>query len=132
MLSNRLQNNIAHEKILFNVVLILLWQHCTGKNLVQCCPRDSRQHYTGKNPVQCRLNNITFRRFLFWTVNFLIITGCCKFPTHIAHIFPTLHKKNSGPTLNKMTRLYGTAWSKLSNNIEDSQQQFEKRDICKY
>ena len=24
------------------------------------------------------------------------------------------------------------AWSKMSNNIEDSQYQFEKKDICKY
>ena len=39
-LSNVVQetpDNIAHEKNLFNVVLILLVQHCTGKKLVQCC-----------------------------------------------------------------------------------------------
>ena len=59
------QDNNAQEKILFNVVLIFLGQHCTGKNFVQCCPRDSRQHCRGKNPVQCL--NITFRQFLFWT-----------------------------------------------------------------
>ena len=45
-------DNIVLEKILFNVVLILLGQHCTSKNFVQCCSRDSRQHCTGKNPVQ--------------------------------------------------------------------------------
>ena len=44
-------DNIAQEKILFTVVLILLGQHCTGN-----C----------KNPAQCCLN-ITFWQFLFWT-----------------------------------------------------------------
>ena len=34
--------------ILFNVVLILLGQHCTGKNLVRFCPRRSKQHCMGK------------------------------------------------------------------------------------
>ena len=64
-------DNIAQEKILFNVVLLLLKQHCTCKNLEQCCPRCYRQHCTwkilfyvavillrqhstGKNPFQCR------------------------------------------------------------------------------
>ena len=28
---------LYREKNLFNVVLILLGQHCTGKKLVQCC-----------------------------------------------------------------------------------------------
>ena len=63
-------DNIAQVKILFNFVLILLGQHCTGKNPVQFCPNTLRtilhrkkilfnfvlillgQHYTGKNPVQ--------------------------------------------------------------------------------
>ena len=51
-------------KILFNVVLILLGQHRTGKSFAQCCPRCSRQHWTEKNPVQCCLNNLgtTFHR----------------------------------------------------------------------
>ena len=40
-------DNIAQEKILFNVLLILLG-HCTGKSLVQCCPRGSRQQCTKK------------------------------------------------------------------------------------
>ena len=40
-------DNIAQEKILFNVVLILLGQDCTGKSLVRFCPRASRQHCTG-------------------------------------------------------------------------------------
>ena len=37
-------DNIAEEKILCNVVLILLVQHYTGQNFMQCCPRCSRQH----------------------------------------------------------------------------------------
>ena len=40
-------DNIAREKSCsILIVLIILGQHCTGKNLVQCCPRGSRQHYT--------------------------------------------------------------------------------------
>ena len=41
-------DNIVKENILFLVVLILLRQHCTatGKNLVQCFPRSSRQRLT--------------------------------------------------------------------------------------
>ena len=41
-------DNIAQKKILFNVVLLLLKQHCTCKNLEQRCPRCYRQHCTGK------------------------------------------------------------------------------------
>ena len=62
--------SVSHEPtlhILFNVVVILLRQHCTDKSLVQCYPRDSRQQCTWKNSVHCLLNNIIFRQFLFWT-----------------------------------------------------------------
>ena len=69
-------DNIAHEKILFSVVVKLLGQHCTGKNPVQCYPKRLQTTLHRKNPVHCRLNNITFRRFLF----------------------RTLHKKHPGPT----------------------------------
>ena len=41
-------DNIAQEKIQCNVVLILLRQHCTGQNPMQCCLRGSRQCCTGK------------------------------------------------------------------------------------
>ena len=57
VLLEALDNN-AQEKILFNDVLILLGQHCTGKNLVQCFPKDSRQHCTRKNPVQGCLHSL--------------------------------------------------------------------------
>ena len=42
ILSERLQTTL-HKKILCNFALILLGQHCTGKNPMQCCPRGSRQ-----------------------------------------------------------------------------------------
>ena len=43
MLAQTDPDNIAQEEILFNVVLILLGQHCTGKNLVQSSPKGSRK-----------------------------------------------------------------------------------------
>ena len=51
-------NDITYEKILFNVVLILLGQHCTGQNPMQCCPRGSRQHCIRKNLAQFCLNTL--------------------------------------------------------------------------
>ena len=51
-------DNTAQEKDLFNVVLILFGQHCTGKILVQFCPRGSRQHCTEKRTVQCCFNTV--------------------------------------------------------------------------
>ena len=64
--------NIAQEKILFNVVSVLLGQHCAGKNPVQYCPWGSRQQCTGKNPVQSCLNtfgdNITQVKILWCVV----------------------------------------------------------------
>ena len=47
ILSERLQPTL-HKKILCNFSLILLWQHCTGQNPMQCCPRGSRQLCIGK------------------------------------------------------------------------------------
>ena len=95
MLSKRLQTTLHMKKILFNNVVMLLGQHCTDKNPVQCCPRDSRQNCTGKNLVQCRLNN---GNFYFEPVNFLIITGCCKcrntlhkFSRHCSRKIPGQH-----------------------------------------
>ena len=43
------------RKILSNVVLILVGQHCTGQNPMQYCSRGSKQHCM-KNLVQFRLN----------------------------------------------------------------------------
>ena len=59
-------SNIVHEKIQFNVVtILLLGQHCTGKNPVQCCLRDSGQHCTEKDSVHFCL---TFNNFYFGPV----------------------------------------------------------------
>ena len=52
----------APEKILFNVVLILLGQHCTGQNPMQCCAKGSRQNCTLK--IQC---NIVLNTHSHWT-----------------------------------------------------------------
>ena len=52
----------APEKILFNVVLILLGQHCTGQNPMQCCAKGSRQNCTRK--IQC---NIVLNTHSHWT-----------------------------------------------------------------
>ena len=53
ILSERLQTTL-HKKILRNFALILLGQHCTGKNPMQCCPRGSRQLCIKKFSVQCQ------------------------------------------------------------------------------
>ena len=69
MLSLRLKTTMHRNKILFNVVLILLGQHCTGKNLVQCCPRSFRQHCTGKilfNVVLILLGQHCTDKYLMW------------------------------------------------------------------
>ena len=56
---------ITYKKILFNVVLILLGQHCTCQNSMQCCVRRSRQLSIRKNPVQCYISTLrtTFHRW---------------------------------------------------------------------
>ena len=55
ILSERLQITL-HKKTLCNFALMLLGQHCTGQNPMQCCPRGSRQLCIRENPVQCCLN----------------------------------------------------------------------------
>ena len=69
---------------LFNVVLILLGQHYTVKNLVQCCQRGSRQHCTWKVLVNIVWTKSFYNHFYFGPVNFLIITGCWKYRAIIA------------------------------------------------
>ena len=54
-------DNIAQEKILRilrNVVLLLIGQHCTRQKPLQCCLRGSRQHCIRENLVQCFLNTL--------------------------------------------------------------------------
>ena len=41
-------DNNAKEKILLNLVLILLRQYCTSQSPMRCCPRGSGQHCAGK------------------------------------------------------------------------------------
>ena len=56
----------CYRKILVNVVLILLGQHCTGKYPMQCCPWEApEQQCTERNPVQCCLNTLgtTWHRY---------------------------------------------------------------------
>ena len=48
-----LQTTLHKKKTLFNVVLILLGQHYTHQNLMQCCPRCSRQHCIRKIQKCC-------------------------------------------------------------------------------
>ena len=49
-------DNTASEEIFCNVVLILLEQHCTAENYMQCCPRGSTQICIREDPVQHFLN----------------------------------------------------------------------------
>ena len=100
--------NTSQEKILFNVVLILLEQYCTSRNLCNDI------HEVPDNIVQEKiLVNVVWTKslhsnFYFGPVNILIIiTSCCKYCSNIAQISATLHKKNPGPTWDKKTRFYG-------------------------
>ena len=49
-------DNIAQEKSSFQCCLDTLGKMLHRLNLVQCCPRCSRQQCTGKDTVQCCLN----------------------------------------------------------------------------
>ena len=60
-ISEKLQTILHKKKTVCNFVLILLRQHCTGQNPMQCCPRGSRQHCIRKNPVECCLNTLGTR-----------------------------------------------------------------------
>ena len=101
-------DNIGHEKIQFNNVVILLGQHCTGKNPVQCCPRDSRQHCTGKNPVQYCLNNITFQWFLFWTSYFFDNNRLLQMRCHQCTNFSDNAQENSQANIEQKDK---TVWN---------------------
>ena len=87
--------NIAQEKIMFNVVLILLEQHCRGKNLCNVIQEAPDNIAHEKILVDVFWTKSLFGNFYFGPVNFLIITGCCKYCANIGQISPTLHKKNS-------------------------------------
>ena len=42
------------------------------------------------------------------------------FSKNFVQISPSLHKKNSGPTLNKKTKLYGTTWIESNPQKEEN------------
>ena len=54
----RLQTAMYRKKNLFNVVLILMWQNCSGQNSMQYCLRGCRQHYTWN-----KSGNVVWKRF---------------------------------------------------------------------
>ena len=64
--------------------LLVIGQHYTGKNLVQCCPRGSSQRRTGKNPVQCCL--ITLRTTLHRSKPYVMLS---------LRLQTTMHRKKS-------------------------------------
>ena len=54
-------DNIAQEKILFNVALIFLEQHCKGKRfrtILSMLPKKLQATLHRKNPVQVSLNTL--------------------------------------------------------------------------
>ena len=57
ILSERLHVTL-HKEILCNFALILLGQHCTGKDPMPCCTRGPRERCIRENPVQCCLNTL--------------------------------------------------------------------------
>ena len=81
-------DNIAEEKFLFNVVLILSEQKYACQNPMQCCPRGSRQHCIRKNPVQCCLN--TLGTILHRSKPYVMLPK---------RLTKTLHKKKAGSML---------------------------------
>ena len=93
--------NIAQEKILINVALILLGQYWTGKNLCNVVHEGPDNTAHEKFVINVVWTKSLYGNFYFGSVNFLIITGCCEYRANIAH-------KKSRATLNKKTRLYGT------------------------
>ena len=46
-------DNISWEKILCNIVLILLGQHCTTENPIQCCPTPKGSRQLCMSKIQC-------------------------------------------------------------------------------
>ena len=119
------RQHCIYRKILVNVVLILLGQHCRAENPVYCS-RDSRQNRTGKSSQTASL----FGNFYFGPINVLIITGCCKMPHQhcMAQISPTLHKKNPSPAKTEekdkfvQERLYGIGLENFLVTLRENQQ----------
>ena len=101
MLFEKLQTTLRRKKVLYNVVLILLEQHWTGKKPYGFFSLRLQTTLHGKKcnamlSEHCRLN---------FLLDFLIITGCCKCHTKNVQISPTLRNINPGLTLNKKAGL---------------------------
>ena len=100
MLSLRLQNTLHKKKILFNVFLIVLRQHCTGKNHVQCCLNILGTTLYRKNNfcsvVQMAPDNIAIEKILFSVAVILLGQHCTGKPCAILakRLQTTLHRKN--------------------------------------
>ena len=106
MLSQYSWDNIAQEKLLFSVVLILLGQlELKTLSITQETPSKT-VHEKGQCIVVWTAS--LFGNLYFGPVNFLIKTGCCKCCANLAQISTILSKKNPGPTLNEKARLYET------------------------
>ena len=98
------RDNIAHEKILFNIVVILLGQHCTDKNPVQYCPSDYRQHYTGKK--QCIVVWTTsLSAFLFWTDYFFNNNRLLQMPHQHYTNFPDIAQEKSRANIEQKDKI---------------------------
>ena len=69
MLSERLWTTL-YKKTLSNLALILLGQHYTCQNSMECCLKGSRQYCIRKNPVQCWFNTIatTFHSWKLYVI----------------------------------------------------------------
>ena len=108
--------NITQEKILFNVVLIYSWDNIAQVKTLSSIVLEAQDNNTQEKIIfNVVWTKSLYRNFYFGPVNFLIMTGCCKYHANIAQIFPALHKKYPRPTLNKKTRLFqskGTYWKK--------------------
>ena len=80
ILSERLQITL-HKNILCNITLILLGQHCSGKNPMPCCPRGSRQHCIRKsllNLSQYFWENFTQVKTLCNNIRFVLVQSCLE------------------------------------------------------
>ena len=104
--AQEIPDNIAQEKILFNIVLILLGRHCTGKSLVQCCPRSP--YNIAQEQTQCNVVRITslFGDFYFEPINFLIMH---KFTRHWTGKIPGQHWTKNKIVRNKTMK---TLWKR--------------------
>ena len=67
-----------------------------------------------------------------WSGNFVDIPSVNHFGTFMVYVFQTADSRIFPFPPVHAVLMPSVAWSKLSNNIKVSQQQFEKKDIYKY